>query len=170
MTTDVNVHAVELDIDATALLAGAQFADAFRIATSDAGLDARQAAEIMLGPSPRWIRTLMALRDLFVMPFRLKSAETARKASTNRIGTFPVLSETPQRIVAGLDDRHLDFRLVVDVAGSGARRHVTATTVVLTHNRFGWVYLAIILPFHRLIVRSMLRRMTRRREGDAHRR
>jgi hypothetical protein len=100
----------------------------------------------------------LVLRDLLVAPFGLKTAATARRTSTNRIGLFPVLSETPQRIVAGLNDRHLDFRLVVDVACSGAGRRVTATTVVLTHNLLGRLYLAIILPFHRLIVRSMLRR------------
>jgi hypothetical protein len=74
---------------------------------------------------------------------------------------FPVLSETPQRIVAGLNDSHLDFRVVVDIAGAGAGRSVTATTVVLTHNLLGRVYLAIILPFHRLIVRAMLRQIAR---------
>ena len=30
------------------------------------------------------------------------------------------------------------------------------TTLVKTHNRLGRIYLAIILPFHRLVVRSML--------------
>jgi hypothetical protein len=71
---------------------------------------------------------------------------------------FPVLSETPQRIVAGFDDNHLDFRAVVDVVTSGGNQRVTATTVVLTHNLLGRVYLTIIAPFHRLIVRSALRR------------
>jgi Protein of unknown function (DUF2867) len=28
--------------------------------------------------------------------------------------------------------------------------------MVLTHNRLGRIYLAILLPFHRLMVRSML--------------
>jgi hypothetical protein len=157
----MNVHAVAPPIDAAALLAGAQFIDAYSIATDDAALDARQAAEKMLGRSPRWIRALMALRDLLVAPFGLKTAETARRASTDRIGMFPVLSETPQRIVAGLNDSHLDYRVVEEVAGSGGDRRVTATTVVLTHNLLGRVYLAIILPFHRLIVRAMLRQIPR---------
>jgi hypothetical protein len=30
---------------------------------------------------------------------------------------------------------------------------------VLTHNMLGRVYLAVILPFHRLVVRSMLRQV-----------
>ncbi len=157
----MNIRAVEPDVDAAALLAGAQFIDAYSVLTDDAALDARHAAEKMLGRSSRWIRALMALRDLFVAPFGLKTAETARRASASRIGIFPVLNETPQRIVAGLNDSHLDFRVVVDVAGEGVGRRVTATTLVLTHNLLGRVYLAIILPFHRLIVRSMLRQVAR---------
>jgi Protein of unknown function (DUF2867) len=48
---------------------------------------------------------------------------------------------------------------VVDVASSGHGRQVTATTLVLTHNLLGRVYLAIIRPFHRLIVRALLRQV-----------
>ena len=69
------------------------------------------------------------------------------------------MSQTPDRLVAGFDDRHLDFRVVVDVESSGAIQNVTATTLVLTHNRLGRVYLAIITPFHRLIVPAMLRQV-----------
>jgi Protein of unknown function (DUF2867) len=155
----MNVHAIEPGLETAPLLTGAQFIDAYSIVVDDLALDARHAAEKMLGRSPRWILTLVTLRDLFVAPFGLKTAQTARRSSTNRIGMFPVLSETPRRIVAGLDDHHLDFRVVVDVADSGGGRRVTATTVVLTHNLLGRVYLAIILPFHRLIVRSMLRQI-----------
>ncbi|MGY4574689.1 hypothetical protein ACVWY5_007759 [Bradyrhizobium sp. USDA 3256] len=37
-------------------------------------------------------------------------------------------------------------------------RSITATTLVHTHNWFGRAYLAVILPFHRLIVPAMLRK------------
>jgi hypothetical protein len=157
----MNVRAVEPNVEAGALLPGAQFIDAYGIATGDAVLDARHAAEKMLGRLPRWALALIALRDLFVAPFGLKTAETARRTSTDRVGMFPVLSETPQRVIVGLNDSHLDFRAVVDVTDSGAGIRVTLTTVVLTHNRLGRVYLAIILPFHRLIVRAMLRQLDR---------
>jgi hypothetical protein len=69
------------------------------------------------------------------------------------------VSETPDRLVAGFNDSHLDFRFVVDVAASGDRQQVTATTLVLTHNWLGRTYLTLILPFHRLIVRAMLRKV-----------
>jgi hypothetical protein len=156
----MKVHEVAPTVDTAALLAGAQFGDAFSVAVDDTKLDARRAAEKMLGQSPRWIRTLMALRDCLVTPFGLKTSTSPPAApQADTIGIFPVLTDTPSRLVAGFDDSHLDFRVVVDVARSGDGQRVTATTLVLTHNRLGRVYLAIILPFHRLVVRAMLRQV-----------
>jgi hypothetical protein len=152
----MKVRAVEPDVDANTLLPGAQFIDAFCIAVNDDVLDARHAAERMLGRSPRWIGVLMALRNRLVAPFGLKTPARHKVAAADGIGAFPVVSETPGRIVAGFNDRHLDFRVVVDIAGAGDGRRVTATTLVLTHNWLGRTYLAIILPFHRLVVRAML--------------
>jgi hypothetical protein len=156
----MQVDAVDPTADTGPLLAGAQFSDAFRVAVDGTALDARHAAEQMLSRQPRWITTLMALRDRLVMPFGLKtSADLVVKTFSDTIGIFPVLSQSPDRLVAGFDDRHLDFRVVIDVAASGPGQEVTATTLVLTHNRLGRTYLAIILPFHRLVVRSMLRQV-----------
>jgi hypothetical protein len=153
----MKVHEVEPDVDADALLAGAQFVDAFRITVDDNALDARHAAEQMLARGPRWVETLLKLRHLLVTPFGLKTS--APSEASDVIGLFPVLSQTPDRLIAGFNDSHLDFRVVVDVVRSGSGQNVTATTLVLTHNWFGRAYLATILPFHRLIVPSMLRQV-----------
>jgi Protein of unknown function (DUF2867) len=155
----VRVQAIEPDADTGALLAGAQFSDAFSVTIDNAALNARQAAQRILGRSPRWIEALLALRDVLVTPFGLKRTSSSKGSFADTIGIFPVLGETPNRLVAGFDDSHLDFRVVVDVATSGPGQRVTATTLVLTHNWLGRVYLAIILPFHRLIVRRMLRQV-----------
>ena len=153
------VREVTPAIDPDALLAGAQFVDAFRIDIRDRALDARHAAERMMGRSPRWIATLISLRNFLMRPFGLKTSGANAATPREMIGIFPVLSETPDRLVAGFDDKHLDFRVVVDVASSGAERNVTATTLVLTHNRLGRTYLAVIIPFHRLVVRTLLRQV-----------
>jgi hypothetical protein len=156
----MNVQTVQPNANTDALLVGAQFSDAFRVAVDGTALDARGATERMLGHRPRWIEALMALRDCLVTPFGLKTSGDPRVGtSTDIIWIFPVLSQSPTRLVAGFDDTHLDFRVVVDVATAGPGQEVTATTLVLTHNWLGKVYLAIILPFHRLIVRSMLRQV-----------
>ena len=155
----MKVDSVEPDVNTGTLLVGAQFSDAFSITINHAALDARSAAEKMLAHSPRWIATLMALRDILVTPFGLRTSSSSNRFPANRIGIFPVLSETSARLIAGFDDKHLDFRVVVDVTPSEPDQRVTATTLVLTHNRLGRAYLAIILPFHRLVVRSMLRQV-----------
>jgi Protein of unknown function (DUF2867) len=155
----MKVYAVEPGIDTGPLLAGAQFSDAYSVAIDGTRLDARHAAERFLEHRPRWIKVLLALRNRLVKPLGLKTPDPAGTGAANSIGMFPVLSETPARLVAGFNDSHLDFRVVVDVAATGQGQRVTATTLVLTHNLLGRVYLAIILPFHRLIVRSLLRQV-----------
>jgi hypothetical protein len=160
----MKVYAVEPNIDTAALLAGAQFGDAFRITVEGPAFDARQAAEKMLARSPRWIERLLALRNRIVAPFGLKTPVSGGTKSIDSIGIFPVVSETPDRLVAGFNDKHLDFRVVVDVTTSGPQQDITATTLVRTHNLLGRVYLAIIMPFHRLIVRAVLRQVAARAE------
>jgi hypothetical protein len=155
----MTVNALATDASLAHLLPGAQFADTFRIATGDADLTARQAAERMFLNPPPWIDRLMRLRNAIVAPLGLKTPSHRKAIAANSIGPFPVIAETPQRVVAGFDDRHLDFRVIVDVAGSAPDRQVTATTLVKTHNLLGRAYLAVIMPFHNMIVPAMLRQI-----------
>jgi hypothetical protein len=155
------MHVLEItpEIDAATLLVGAQFMDAYRLDVDDENLDARQAAMRMMARAPRWVDVLVVLRNIIVAPFGLKTSAEDRRAPRDIIGIFPVVSETPERLVAGFNDKHLDFRVVVDVATTGRRQSITATTLVLTHNWLGRTYLKIIMPFHRLVVRAMLRQV-----------
>lgn len=153
----MKIREIAPEVDSTALLAGAQFVDAYRIAIDGTALNARSAAEKMFARGPRWIDALLRLRNTVVAPFGLKKSGLGEPAPGGMIGIFPVLSETPERLVAGFNDHHLDFRVVVDVAAADAGQQVTTTTLVLTHNLLGRAYLAVILPFHRLIARVLLR-------------
>ena len=57
----MTVREVTPAVDTGALLAGAQFADAFRVDIEDRNLDARQAAERMMARQPRWAEALLSL-------------------------------------------------------------------------------------------------------------
>ena len=74
----MKVREVDPVVDPGALLPGAQFIDAWRIAVDGAALDARHAAERMLARGPRWIDALLALRNLMVAPFGLKTSAPNR--------------------------------------------------------------------------------------------
>ena len=155
----MTVQEITPAVDTEALLAGAQFADAFRVEVAERGLDARQAAERIMSRQPRWAEALLQLRNFVVSPLGLKTSGEGASAPRGMIGIFPVLSETPDRLIAGFNDSHLDFRVVIDVTAPGGVRQVTLTTLVKTHNWFGRTYLAIITPFHRLIAPALLRQV-----------
>jgi len=155
----ISIPDFELDSGMKMLLPGAQFGDCFRVIVDDATMDARQAAERMFLRQPGWISALMKLRNIMVTPFGLKRPTHRKVLAGDSIGPFPVVSEAPQRLVAGFDDKHLDFRIVIDVIGHAPNRQVSATTLVKTNNLLGRVYLTLIMPFHRIIVPAMLRKI-----------
>jgi hypothetical protein len=155
----MTVQEITPAVDTDTLLAGAQFADAFRVEVTEHDLDARHAAERMMARQPRWAEALLKLRNMLVAPFGLKTSGEGAPAPRGMIGIFPVLSETPDRLIAGFNDSHLDFRVVIDVAALDGIRQVTLTTLVKTHNWFGRTYLTIITPFHRLIAPTLLRQV-----------
>ena len=138
-------------------LPNADFTDAYSVHVAEP-LDALQAARRMVGRRPRWVNALLVLRNLAVTPFGL---ERGPPTEGERIGIFPVVSASPDRVVMGFDDTHLDFRLVVEVAPERSGRQVTATTFVRTRNRFGRLYLIAVMPFHRIIVPAMLAQVGR---------
>lgn len=140
-----------------ASLPNADWADAFAITTSNRDITPENAARKIMMSRPNWVVHLMRFRDLVVSPFGLKSGANDSE-NPNIIGIFPVVSRTDTSITLGLDDRHLDFRLVIEV------EHITndqtlIRTITLTkrHNLFGRAYLATIMPFHKVIVPAMLK-------------
>jgi Protein of unknown function (DUF2867) len=154
-------RAVEIDLD-NSVLPDANFADCFQLELTGQNLNAEGATRRVMGRNPAWIAKLMKLRNALVAPLGLKAAPDEQLGLDNSIGTFPLVSKSPSRVVLGLDDRHLDFRVVVDVVnGEGGRQTVSATTYVKTHNALGKFYLMMVMPFHKIIVPTMLRQAGR---------
>lgn len=149
-------------------LADSDFSDAYSGHTTHADVTAMQVARGMFEDPPRWVRSLMAVRDGVVSLVGLKTSKgLVARGREGKVGIFPVRSHTATEVVLGEDDKHLDFRVWVHVEPQGSGCRVTASTVVRTHNRLGRVYLATIMPFHRLLSRQMLSRALRRLDQPA---
>lgn len=129
----------------------ADFLDCYAVASD---LPPRQAAEIITA-FPGWARFLMRLRGVLTAPFGLANEGPKTRDST---GIFPVETETAEEIIAGFNDRHLNFR--VSVQSRGGR--VFLATWVHPHNFGGRLYLRMIMPFHILISRNALARVAAR--------
>jgi len=138
----------------------ADWADCYELLLPGNGLTATLAASRTMGDFPDWVHALMWLRNAIVRPFGLKGSGPPN--AREMIGIFPVLSRSDEQLVLGLDDTHLDFRIVVDVRPTGnTQQAVNVTTLVHRKILLGKFYLAVITPFHRLIVRTMLDRLSR---------
>lgn len=129
-------------------IAPGDFVDCYSV---DSPLPPREAAEI-IAEFPGWVRALVALRGAMVAPFGLQAKGPEAR---DKIGEFPVEQETAEEVIAGFNDRHLDFRISV-FARDGK---VSLATWVRRHNLLGRIYLAAIMPFHVAIARNALSRV-----------
>ena len=139
-------------------LPAADWADSYSIHLERSDLEPMEVARDLLGRAPRWVGVLLKIRNVIVGLFGLKAAEL-KVTGQDRIGGFPVLAEDDQHVLLGFNDKHLDFRIVVAVEPEGVtHQHVTLTTLVQRHNLFGRLYIFVITPFHKLIVKTFLKR------------
>ena len=136
-------------------MSDADWADCYRVRGQHNFQTAHQAASAILAAFPKWTYPALVLRQLVVMPFGLKGSEDA-SAKIGKVGVFPIVSDQPERLVAGFNDKHLNFRIVIDVDPEQA---VSLTTLIRRHNLLGRAYLQLVLPFHRTIIRSALAKL-----------
>ncbi len=139
-----------------------QLLDSYAIAIpSTPARSMRLLATLALGNPPVWFRALLTLRDAAVSPFGVKSSRHLREngPAEARVDFFPILEERENEIILGENDRHLDFRMSLLRLRTGNDTQIVATTVVHIHNGLGRAYIAVIRPFHRLVVRRSMARL-----------
>lgn len=160
------------DSGVTNLYPSANLADAFAIALPlTASADPELLARFIFAQQPAWIGALMRVRDAMVAGFGLKTARqlatlapTDSAGQASRVGIFRIYSNNTNEIILGEDDKHLDFRLSVLCSGGPglqSGRRLTLSTVVKCHNLPGRAYIALIAPFHRIVVKASLRHAAR---------
>jgi len=139
------------------------FIDCYFNDSVDENVSVSRAAAKALTQMPRWAIALLKVRNFVVSLFGLKTgASTPVPADLNNlvvgdhIGFFPVQLIAENEILIGLDDKHLNFLISLMRYNGG----ITLATWVHTHNWFGRIYLWMIMPFHKLIVRNAVARIS----------
>lgn len=145
-----NVRAIPLPDDSQLhhRVAAGDFLDCYAVKSS---LKPRRAAEVIVN-FPGWARFLLLIRRIVTAPFGLSNDGPA---APDKLGPFPVEHETENEVIAGFNDRHLDFRVSVYATGD----QVSLATWVHPHNLGGRLYLLAILPFHIAIAKNALSRV-----------
>ena len=157
--------AIPADAHTSGFYAAPYLADAYAISLPpDVATSPEQLARYVFENQPAWVDTLMGLRDTLVAGFGLKTAKQlaapSADSSDKRVGIFKIYESTADQVFLGENDKHLDFRISVQLRPATAERtpQLIVSTVVHCHNLLGRSYITLIAPFHRQVVQSGLRR------------
>jgi hypothetical protein len=141
------------------------FADGYSGQADRTYANAEQAARAVFADPPPMVQCLMALRNGIVAPFGLKAGIDFSDRGLGKIDVFPIISNTGAEVVVGGDDKHLDFRIWISIQPSLKGSEVTISTLVKINNLLGRIYLSTIMPFHKLLSRSLLQRAVNPRDN-----
>ena len=149
------------------LIEAAYFRDSYRAPLHQQRASMVEIFFAIFGHPPRWMKFALIVRNR-VASFCGLDAPTAAEIMNpevkssyvvgEKIGVWPIFVLSPTELVAGRDNKHLDFRLSVLREVGGESCSVVVSTICTVHNRFGRVYLFFIIPFHRWGVQLLLSR------------
>jgi hypothetical protein len=138
---------------------------------SDADLTVDDAFRAFFRTAPKTVSALFRLRNRIVRRLGLKAPEEPDSARLDTlplergttVGLFRIYAKGPGEILAGEDDKHLDFRVLIRLEREPGNRHyrLLVATVVDLKNALGRMYFAPVRVFHRWIVPAMVRAMVK---------
>jgi hypothetical protein len=145
----------------------AYFSDAYRASLSRKHASVVDLFFAVLGHHPMWLKLILVVRNRIAsvcgldVPTVSEIMHPEVKSSYrvgDKIGPWPIFSLTETELVAGRDNKHLDFRLSMLKEMNDKDESATAviSTICTTHNIFGKIYLFFIIPFHKWGVRRLM--------------
>ena len=123
---------------------------------------------LVFSSAPSWVGFLLNIRNKIVKPLGLQSGLNPEPVNFdksihykigNQIFLFTVINRSKVEIVMGENDKHLYFRasVFIDKSHNSITQSLYLTTIVQFHNSFGKLYFIPVKPFHKLIIKSLLR-------------
>jgi hypothetical protein len=166
----VRMNVVECDVPSVSVLSRelierAYYRDSYRapLTRKELGI-----VDIFLGifaHHPRWMRLLLIVRNTVASLAGLNAPTASeilnveirdRYAVGEKIGVWHIFSLSENEVVAGGNDKHMDFRLSVLKMPDREGPSVVVSTICTVHNPAGKFYLFFVVPFHRYGVRKLM--------------
>ncbi len=170
MPSNVTAIDVPKNSEISRHIPGAYFYDCYETPIESASKSALEIYLDVVSKTPGWVNTLMAIRNRVVTLVGLKNLghlsdiKPTKPASDykvgDRIGIFTLLFLNENEIILGDSDKHLNARVSVCKLAGIAHNSVAVSTVVHVRNNLGRVYLFFVVPVHKIIVPTMLTRVT----------
>jgi Protein of unknown function (DUF2867) len=164
------MNVVECDVPSGSLLGrelieGVYFRDSYQAPLSRMELGIVDIFFGIFGHHPLWMKLLLVVRNKVAFLAGLDAPTTSeilhveikdRYAVGDKIGVWPIFSLSEDEVVAGRNNKHMDFRLSVLKVPDGDRTNVVVSTICTVHNLTGKLYLFFIVPFHRHGVQKLM--------------
>lgn len=121
----------------------------------------------IFGHRPSWMNWTLLVRNRMAVACGLEAPTATELLDMqpksayrvgDKIGPWPIFALTPNELVAGRNNKHLDFRLSILKEQDSKAGSTVISTVCTAHNQAGKVYLFFIVPFHRWGVKQLIRR------------
>ena len=143
----------------------AYFRDSFRASLSRTDLSVTDIFLAVFAHHPLWMKLLLIVRNKAASVAGLDAPTASeilhvkirdRYVVGEKIGVWPIFGLSEDEIVAGRNNKHMDFRLSVLKMPDGDGTSVVVSTICSVHNLAGKLYLFFVVPFHRYGVRKLM--------------
>ena len=113
---------------------------------------------------PGWVNFLMRIRNWAVGIFGLKTGDTKDEIATyypigSKAVYFTVTDRNENEIVMAENDKHLNFRTSLLINRKEPLSYIYLTTIVKYNNIWGRLYFMPVKPFHRIIIKTLLKKV-----------
>lgn len=164
------MHVTPCDVPSASVLSRdlidrADFCDSYKAPLSDEKLTLVDIFFGIFGHRPGWMKLLLIARNKGASLVGLEAPKASdvlnlqrkdRYAVGEKIGNWPIFALEENELVAGRNNKHMDFRLSLIKARDGGNTSVIVSTICTVHNVFGKCYLLCIVPFHKRGVRMLI--------------
>jgi uncharacterized protein DUF2867 len=147
------------------LIERADFRDAYRAPLSRSDLSVVEIFFAIFARRPGWMNLMLIARNKAAALAGLEVPTTAEIINMEKrdhyfvgekIGPWPIFFLGSDELVAGRDNKHMDFRLSIMKMHDGIRPSIVVSTLCMIHNKFGQYYLSSIIPFHKFGLRRLM--------------
>lgn len=139
-------------------LARIDFTDTFSTTNHINSLE--EITHLVFNKAPKWVDVLFKLRNKAAALVGLKTTIPEDYNENFTIGGyvafFKIFAISDNQVILGVDDTHLNFRAVIKKMESDTY-NIKVITIVEFNNRMGKIYMGIIKPFHRIVVKRMVK-------------
>jgi hypothetical protein len=147
------------------LIERADFRDAYCAPLSRSDLGVVEIFFAIFARRPGWMNLMLIARNKAAALAGLEVPTTAEIMNMEKkhsyfvgekIGPWPIFFLGSDELVAGRDNKHMDFRLSIMKVHEGMTPSVVVSTLCMVHNKLGQYYLSSIIPFHKFGLRRLM--------------